>query len=413
MNKQALHFPFVLLLALSLLWAGCAAPAPAIAPAAAPAAEEAYPPAAAPAAEQAAAPAAEEAAPPGTYNVAILVVDDFEQPLCNLSDDANCLFTALNQLAGEPCSEYSKECAQALVETIKAGLDGENCAVTPYGQGHFTRTGAQIGGGAQAVPHGQLVYEKLEELRAKDGISSVQSDWVSTFGYTTKSISDNLRNKIDQLSPSFDRFVINMSFVLMPCGEVLKNYGAYLDELALADQGEMDLKTVLNDILVDQQKVLAECYANGTCPAYSPGDPLYGYLKEKAFTGQFIAVGAAGNEGAYYPYAPAIWDNVVSASAKPDSAGSSYSNWGEVQLEGVLDSYLAGQTVLGTSFSAPELSYEEALYLSTGRSSTCSYNGITTIPPLKYRPNPSDGAYEDLTLEQASGQYCPGFPVPR
>src|SRR5262245_47479480 len=114
-----------------------------------------------------------------------------------------------------------------------------------------------------------------------------------------------------------------------------------------------------------------------------------------------VAVGAAGNglrqlttgaDGTTtvqqltalpFPFAPAIWNDVVSASASTSDSPSGghavlmgYSNRGEVALEG--SSRRAD--VQGTSFAAPRLTAWEAIYLLNGGRFACD----TYRPPLGY-----------------------------
>jgi hypothetical protein len=372
--------------------------------------------------------------------VSILIVDDFTAE-CKIADDGtyedfiDCLSTRQN--------EYWQSLAD------------KNCAFTPDGQAHYASHGVAhyashgVTKGILINPpmsHGALVHSRIEQLlrqseqAVRDNIEIVD---VPTDGYTTESIRDAISDAISARPDS--RFVINMSFVIMPC-EAVPNLQDYLS--GLRDASEGDLEQYLENLMNAWQWKL---YESGRIVA-EDNDPLYGYLKE-VWTNRddVIMVGAAGNNRAAYgdepapPYAPAVWDMVVSVSAGPDDSGVKYANSGEVQMKGMLgfepplfgDFIVAWPTVLdgtiekiygvsnrnfGTSFAAPELSYQAARYLLNNGPIPCSGtevmpdtgDSIRTNPPLKYAPqirsDENPNPYEDLDLATAAEKYCEGFP---
>src|SRR5262249_3081833 len=136
-------------------------------------------------------------------------------------------------------------------------------------------------------------------------------------------------------------------------------------------------------------------------------------------SGPVVPVGAAGNgllvfDGAQlvrthfvFPFAPALWDPVVSASALGDAGRlAGYSNDGEVALPGPTwgerpDGSVAA--VHGTSFAAPRLSASVALHLLAGGASPC--DGHT--PVLGYTNSNLTGQHwDDLPLGVAAKTYC-------
>jgi hypothetical protein len=138
---------------------------------------------------------------------------------------------------------------------------------------------------------------------------------------------------------------------------------------------------------------------------------------------RFIAIGAAGNgvarhgasglEGVRlgFPFAPAIWNDVVSVSAGTASgsdpedatAPTAYTNAGEVLRIGATT--IGTGRVIGTSFAAPRLSALEALYLLGGGSGECQGNR----PPLGYAELPARPDWENLPLAAAEARYCTDF----
>lgn len=97
-----------------------------------------------------------------------------------------------------------------------------------------------------------------------------------------------------------------------------------------------------------------------------------------------IPVAASGNRGDAFSFAPGFWPEIVSVSAfynDPELCSGfpiPPSNAGEVQMYGMYD------CLPGTSFAAPRLSLEAAVYLLRGGSTTCSGAAAESSPPLAY-----------------------------
>ena len=82
-------------------------------------------------------------------------------------------------------------------------------------------------------------------------------------------------------------------------------------------------------------------------------------------------------KGLPFPFAPALWDFVVSASADAEPAITARLNSGEVKLDAAGPALVPGS--FGTSFAAPRLSALEARYLAETGSVACG-----GTPPLGY-----------------------------
>lgn len=277
---------------------------------------------------------------------------------------------------------------------------------------------------------------------------------------TTGEIAVRLRSLTDamQVSPvPFKRIVLNMSFVIAPCnvpqwldsiGEFnvaatleayqklidgqpgLARFQAALDDLVADVTGRRD-RILRGDpadglAVIRRRVAISEFYGQfvnqngGPVRARLAEDPLKTTLtKDLNLNGRrVIPVGAAGNgvllvyEGMLlrfrfdFPFAPAIWNSVVSASAGNGEQGlrAGYSNSGEVMLDGNL---VYGSAFLqGTSFATPRLSARQAAYLLTGGSAGC--NGY--LPTLGYANSDLPvTAWNDLTLGAAISAYCPDF----
>jgi hypothetical protein len=146
-----------------------------------------------------------------------------------------------------------------------------------------------------------------------------------------------------------------------------------------------------------------------------------------------IPVAAAGNgvlegsppsdEGLPFPFAPAIWDRVVSVSANAltdQSSRAKYSNYGEVMTDGTLwtpgpNPPPGGKSLptvhlpfTGTSFAAPRVSEAEALYLAHRGQVPCLGVNDVLMSPLKYVREGSDTPWENLPRAQWDSK-CQGF----
>ncbi len=423
------------------------------------------PPKAAPAAT--AVPTVVTAAPtptcPPNNDVAILIVDDFATPVpsCEPPDSLRCV---VQKHGIQDCDNNDNDndyCRwKYLTSKMGEDLKDENCLFTPSGQAYFAGSGAAYfaGSGAQKgmlsspVAHGELVYAQLEQLRQKDNNNpQIQLFRVPAPGYTTEAITKTLDTALYELQKKcYRRFVLNMSFVILPCDVMFMSVSEYTD--ALRKSPYKDIESQLAG-LTDEQKLaqfrfghafgqfrlymsyMAEQEVKAEQKVMScQNDPLCRYLNLKASSGQVISVGAAGNVTVTFPYAPAVWPMVVSVSAGPTDKREYYSSAGEVQMQGQLSSPITLSTgtrlniftlfdpqrsitatansLYGTSFAAPELSYQEALYLLKGGPVPCNGNQGKTSPPLKYVPTPTAGAYLNLPLDKAAYNWCAGFPTP-
>jgi hypothetical protein len=347
------------------------------------------------------------------------------------------------------------------IDEIREELEGlssldENCTVAADGQTYSASGATYSASGAgdallhvydEELSHGDLVFQKFEQLldsisnwgQASESVAILVMDdfphgvpavlsWdigglelrlvaVDTEGFNTETgiIADSITGEIAQLrGEGLERFVINMSFAIVPCQplseddynamvendpvlfhliEVLENL---LGEESLDDRPELrneaarflhERALLLSSYKEANQSFLAERLVN---------DPLF-ILVEDPELGVIISVAAAGNAGLDYPFAPAMWERVLSVSADAD-----YANAGEVVANDVVTLTLqGGETIHGTSFAAPELSVRAAYYLMQGHGAEC--NGLR--PPLAYM------AWDNWPLPDAAGTYCATFPV--
>ncbi|MDI1464103.1 hypothetical protein QEZ54_24250 [Catellatospora sp. KI3] len=355
--------------------------------------------------------------------------------------------------------------------TSPPGGPAENCAV---GANVVGSGGAGDDLPLTAVTHGELVYRTLRDsLDASVSTAPVtttepapalpkgsprtvetSAEWklpeggrdyrirlvaVDAPGHTTADVVGGLQDMLGKLAEDgFHRFVLNLSFVVLPCDPLALLTGtdqralleSYL-ELAAADPellaglsdalgipaDGLDLAALSRRTSDVDKAVLTEprlgplrgCLVDGVYRAVERGQklgesPIGRRLVEDAAWARFqnsvgqskdaqavVAVGAAGNgircgkerrASFRFPFAPALWDGVVSVSAANPAGGiMPYSNSGEVRLDGEGPSALLPGSH-GTSFAAPRLSAYEAVYLlRTGRIRCAP---TADRPPLAY-----------------------------
>jgi hypothetical protein len=360
---------------------------------------------------------------PPRHRVAILVVDDFGGG----HQDQTTEF------------QPTDNCAAS---TNEVGSDGVNDGALPAGVSHGEVVYDTV---TAALNQKKLNYQHTAQgdLWTDPNLGSnypVQLVKLHTYHYRTSDIINDLATTIERLSnEGYDRFVVNLSFVVFPCdiakwlmpdstdGQQLARY----DSILGADPGLSQLKNYLKsyvsnetgprlwqEILMDPRfaqliPVLVRMFYAYVNTGFDPGtsfasgtaldsvrqDPAW-----KDFIGHFhdvVAVGAAGNglveNGVrtitHFPFAPALWDSVLSVSANSEGRLASYSNWGEIAADGSFRATIQSSgsplsvpisvNLRGTSFAAPRISAEEAIYLLHGGSISC--NG--TSPPGKYQTN--------------------------
>jgi hypothetical protein len=441
-------------------------------------------------------------------------------------------------------------------------IEDKNCVVTPDGQGGLiskaggliSKAGGLISKAGGLIskatgleilqPHGRLVYNELEGLIRNQGGQLLQVvpgkqqfsvDWIRDVGewqlpdgnillvavdtneYATDAITTRLQQTIEMLDRDLgiSKFVLNMSFAIVPCADVENTEAAYQDMLDtdfpgfeqlfddLVNQGvdtataiiavantrdangnlvypnffeqvserqpqimrtvfsrcypaflgdnvtggsggnvgtvdnpaaQSATSTVSPDLTVEQTAVdvtptatlRAEQTAEATAQPGQQGgipqvipqicvstqDPLVDELNtlqnrtlQSGRTAAVINIASAGNRGDHYSFAPGYFDSVLSVSADytgPENCpvgqnGVLQSNWGEVQMYGVHN------CIPGTSFAAPRLSAEAALYLLRGGLTACQGTVGTSSPPMAH------AAFDNLIREEASDAYCKDF----
>lgn len=410
--------------------------------------------------------------------VAILVIDDFDlgngQPSGDQSSDSHCTFTPLGQK--HAAFREDKITVVGVGMTQHAGSSGMiEAAWGPHGPLVYHKfldlfsvhTPAVVAAAGATTTTGESefglnwmgtiqAWEIGPEENAK--IFLVQVD---TGGYDTEIVATRIGEAINKLEDEWGikRFVLNMSFGILPCNLEI-DYEKYADDvkrqnaLSAMDREPEDVANLSEDgeskyideyIIGWQRKDLAYARLDmGFAYLMRQGDdPLYDFLadpnqyaKEKlgieiGNDTHIISVASAGNHDKEFPFAPALWENVISVSAPSEQFAKVVdgkcrwfrSNNGEVMTSGMGEVMVDDTPVLirATSFAAPELSYYAAHYLLQQEPQqdplTCAGNVDTTTPPLAYAPPPptytaGSAPWLNLPLCNAAEDYCANFPCP-
>lgn len=295
---------------------------------------------------------------------------------------------------------------------------GESCAVSLEGQAFAVRgfTDDPI-----ELSHGDLVMEQLDSLLSeKNASGAIDLIPVDIHGVSTDVAASRIASAVSD-NPS-DFYVINMSFGIIPC--------EYIEAIAAYNADLLNARKTKNNNNYRNLFKQAVIFYNGTAfPVMSQKaqratdlDPIQEVLV--SLGPQAVSVAAAGNFGLNFPFWPGAWGQVVSVSA---STGTGYyapgdwdkkkdtplltadvdqpgkqkriSNYGEVMMPGEYSS--SEGVVSGTSFAAPRLSVALALYVAQVGSGFC--RDSDGDPALAY------GRWDNLTLQKAVNDYCPGM----
>ena len=388
-------------------------------------------------------------APNRQAGVAILVVDDFgfgkNQDERSGSKDENCTIGAnevgSNGAGDDTPSMYSHgELVYQVARDDLTTMLGSPISSTVTSSPGPTVPPSPVPASPSPLPTPLPPVETSVEWN-KDG-RPVRLVAVHTNKYKSVEVVDGIKSQIVSLvkSQRFDKFVVNMSFVVIPCdvvawlseGDANALFDAYDTLIAKDDtlfKGLGDFVTgrkldrvkaraaapnrtltdtiLRDDTLAQLRPYLAGAFyrqlavprldfiegrPNQPTPLMSiyadqGGKNLDDFIRnggDGIAPVKVIPVGAAGNGVKYgspptfvglpFPFAPALWDFVVSVSSN-----GPHLNSGEVTLPGV------GPTMepnhFGTSFAAPRLSALEAMYLLKTGLANC---GAGQNPPLGY-----------------------------
>jgi len=303
------------------------------------------------------------------------------------------------------------------LDTVNTGQfdSSDNCTVSLEGQAFAVR-------GVSADPidetHGDLVYAQLAELIDDANASSViDLIPVDIQGMTTDVAATRIGDAIADHPADF--YVVNMSFVIIPC-EYITGFADFESQMMHA----RDAKDLNRYRGLFQRAVVF--YDNTVFPAMSNRaqdatdlDPVQSLFSSMG--SNVIPVAAAGNFGLDFPFWPGAWGQVISVSA---SEGTGYdapaswdkkkdtpllgaenlnpgkttriSNYGEVMMPGEYNSDFG--LVSGTSFAAPRLSVAMAVYVSEVGGNYCQQPDGD--PALAY------GDWDNLTLDEVISDYC-------
>lgn len=304
------------------------------------------------------------------------------------------------------------------------------CVVDLEGQGYAVRgaSGTEL----EDVPHGEVVLAQVEELLAQAGLTdTIQVVQVDLGGINSDAVIAGIEAELAKLT-DIDFFVINMSFVMIPCehvremaeiGSNLRNIDPRRDAQtyrASFDQARAIMDTQVRQRFEADYQMDTDTMSDTAAEVVEYSNPVIEFLDTAGANKIFIA--SAGNFGLDYSFLPGAYPQVVSVSASNGfgyeasapwnptnnnpllsldpatraGAGTRISNYGEVMLPGEYTHPEYG-TIIGTSFAAPRLSVAVAAYLATVGGDYCQANGNFAL---------AYGTDDNLTLSQAISQHC-------
>jgi len=265
-------------------------------------------------------------------------------------------------------------------------------------------------GTEEAASHGWLVYEVMTDLvdalpdEVASNIHLEQINIAGENGYRSEQVVTALDDRMAQLSSEgIDRFVLNMSFVIIPCRDQSLGFDFFdFLEASESDPSNSIAKALTNDPtylqsllqntsvtsisedgfetdnsqgsgpppFVQEQLLIFQLFENPQLQS----DPLRDFLRRGDYF--MIPIAASGNFKWQRPFFPARWQEVLSVSALEGTGEAhwSHSNNGEVSVPGAWYQFDDGIYRAGTSLAAPVLSVLTGIDL-TQEDVTCSLRG--------------------------------------
>lgn len=312
---------------------------------------------------------------------------------------------------------------------------------------------------AEELSHGWLVYEVFEALfdhlpqAAANSLTLVPVNIADQAGFSADLIVPRLRETLTELTQAgFERYVLNMSFVFIPCEDRSLGFDfndfresrARRPDLSLVEQvgGNRDyVLSILNDSRVAQiesnrldtnveARLAPQAEARAQIERPTPPDtrptpqqrddvpgfqarelavlrlfdnrqlerdPLRDFLTDPPHL--IVPVAAAGNFKQSVPFYPARWPEVISVSADEGNDLRFWlnSNNGEVTVPGAWHQFSDDVYRAGTSFAAPVLSTLIALDL-TQATPICGKDGN--------QPDLAHETFDNVLLRQAVADFC-------
>ncbi len=393
------------------------------------------------------------------------------------ASEANCALTP-DQILGQAYSGT----AGAAGETSDKGLTPEGEDIEAAGLAAdtawileniaYARPGAEAvailivddfssdGSGDLPASHGWLVWQVFQQLydhlprNIAGQITLEQVNIADEAGYQSDLILPEIQSAVAELSAQgISRFVLNMSFVFIPCADeslgfnyadfiqarrnnpersLVEHLGGsprnvqailkdsrigYIDEAGLTDIGAEIPRSKALPSAPGQARIDGVPPVPPTPSAAKPEfraqdlrilklfsntkletDPLRNFLRQSRDL-TIIPVASSGNFKQRKPFYPAQWPEVISVSANEgnDVRFWLHSNNGDVSVPGAWFSFDDDQYRAGTSFAAPVVSMLIAIDLTQ------------TQPRCKVRGNApalARGTYNNTLLMEAVGQYC-------
>lgn len=353
-------------------------------------------------------------------DVAILVVDVFEEPV-------------EETIFKESLSDGNTDNPNPL------------CAISLDGQDGAAIRGTSVTSSLHpyALPHGRLVFKHFQTILSasytagspNDPTAPTEQTWTTNNGtiwlravdtkeYNINSIASEVAAAVTDLNgQGVERFVINMSFALVPCSEIpevdvtdyqktLSDFGIVCDPsqpisgfnrlVCELDPGTVDPDTFEQNLIATRDSGVAE-----DAVAYSilqlavmrpkvqqalaasisgtpdgPGPEFKAFIEELPQGVSVIQVASAGNDGKAYPYFPALSANVLSVGADYSVSSCSLTSASVQDIENYLISKGVRKNV-----------HDVAVTILTPQSNSAEViaDGNTMLTPNDYfNPPPTD-----------------------
>lgn len=272
----------------------------------------------------------------GPEPVVILIVDDFQNP------------TRL-----ESHGEFVKEIAEAAVERLTA---------------------------TNTIAPNTVFLEEVDVAYYTPGLSN-------TGHYRTDQIASEISERVDKAnysdpviqakvrqSGNFQRFVLNMSFNLIPCSDP----NLKLDFFSFLSEHYADHTLSLQSQLGGAENLMKALYSS----QLDSLDDLHELIKTEIARNSpggfmFVPIGSAGNYSQNNAFYPAAWPEVLAVGASEGGDTTTVGKWiksnqGDVLAPGAWFLFKDGVYRAGTSFSAPMVSSLVAAML-TRENITCDF----------------------------------------
>lgn len=258
------------------------------------------------------------------------------------------------------------------------------------------------------IIHGEMVYAHINSLLEAAGLNQIFSDddhtdWeangvplvtvvkVRVTNYNTVAVSDEIGTHVrllednSPLSQPIFRFVVNMSFSILPC-DTANPYQEFTQGTPGASLRDFYEQTIDSngDLVAFRQWLMGQLALVQSDPLLNLSIDFTDGDQGDFFTENSVLIASAGNEPELdFPLYPGAWDTVIGVSAYEGDPNTrtiwNGSSIGDAILSGAWYQFRGEEFYYaGTSFAAPVMSIIAALRL-TNAANECPFD---QVPPL-------------------------------